>query len=177
MSLASTCVFMVEQKWLLQHLCHQRESQLLPASPGDSLRSASGSDPGFFQITGSVLELKAYEVLHSPFKSRVSVSYSPPALSYASSSGLQYQIFWGLIFPVQDTKGGDPDVGLGTLMWGSEPSLLGENLCTGDYPPICGSSPQWSWLAHVSFPSPHFAVFPSLVVENLFCQSSGHYHQ
>ena len=41
-----------------QYLCPWGESQLLSASPGHSLRSASESDPGSFQITASALELE-----------------------------------------------------------------------------------------------------------------------
>ena len=38
-------------------------------------------------------------------------------------SGLLRQKFWELIFPVQDPQAGE------TPIWGSEPLLLGENLC------------------------------------------------
>ena len=31
---------------------------------------------------------------------------------------------------------------LESLMWGSDPSLLGENLCNCNYHPICGSPTQ-----------------------------------
>ena len=61
MALISTSVLMVEkapQNGCLQHLCPQWESQLPPTSPGDSPRSASGSDPSPFQITASVLDLE-----------------------------------------------------------------------------------------------------------------------
>ena len=34
------------------------------------------------------------------------------------------------------------NLGLESLMWGSGPSLLGENLCSCDYPLVCGS-PLW----------------------------------
>lgn len=70
-----------------QNDCCQ-SSQLPPASPGDSPSSASESEPGSFQITASALELRADETLHVPFKSRVSVSYGSPALSYSSPDGL-----------------------------------------------------------------------------------------
>ena len=52
----------------------RRESQMLPASPGESLRSASESGLGSFQITASVLGLRAGEILHAPSQSGVPVS-------------------------------------------------------------------------------------------------------
>lgn len=62
--------------WLPPALCPP-ESQL-PVYPGSSLRSASGL--GFFQITASVLGHRAYEFLHEPFKSGISLSLSLSAL-------------------------------------------------------------------------------------------------
>ena len=46
----------------------RRISSLLPASGGGTLRSASGSYPGSFQFTASVLGLGSCEILHEPFK-------------------------------------------------------------------------------------------------------------
>ena len=68
-----------------------------PVSPGDSPRSARGSDPGSFLITASALGLRAWEILQEPLKSRISVSYSPKALLYTSPDGLQSRVFWGLV--------------------------------------------------------------------------------
>ena len=50
--------------------------------------------------------------------------------------------------------------GLGSLMWGLDPLLLGENLCNWDYLSICGSSTQGcgSWLYCVSDPLSHLIV-------------------
>ena len=46
-------------------------------------------------------------------------SDSSPALPHASSPDLQSQMFWGLVFLVQDPRAGEPDVGLGSLApWG-----------------------------------------------------------
>ena len=90
-----------------------------PALLGGSSRSASETDPGSFQTTASALGLRAREILHAPFKSRVSVSYSPVALLNISPAGFQSQVFWGLIFLLQDHWAGEPDVGLGSLApWG-----------------------------------------------------------
>ena len=54
--------------------------------------------------------------------------------------------------------------GLGSLMWGSDPLLLGENLWNYDCPSICGSPTQGygSWLYCVSAPPTHLIVVPSL---------------
>ena len=74
MMLASTTVLTAEQapqNGCHQCLCPQGESLLPPASPVGSSRSASGSDPGFFQITDSALALGGVRFLCAPFKSRV----------------------------------------------------------------------------------------------------------
>ena len=42
-----------------------------PASPGSSSRSVSGSDPGFLQITASMLGLRACQILQKPLKGGV----------------------------------------------------------------------------------------------------------
>ena len=96
MVLASAGTNVVEQdpqNSCCQCLHPQGESQLPPAFLGDSLRSASGSDPGVFQITASILELGACEVLHMPFKSGVSVSYSPLAFLNTRLAYFQSQMF------------------------------------------------------------------------------------
>ena len=82
-------------KWLLPASMSPGKSQLSPASLGCFPRSASGSNPGSFQITASALGLGVCEILHMPFKSRVSVSYNlialhgckPPLAFKASHSG------------------------------------------------------------------------------------------
>lgn len=78
--------------------------------------SASGSDPIFFQSTASVLGLEACEVLCEPFKTKVFVSYNPPALPYASPTALQSQMLL-----VQNLQPRKPDVEI-------RHSLLQENL-------------------------------------------------
>ena len=54
--------------------------------------------------------------------------------------------------------------GMGSLMWGSDASLLGEKLCSCDYPPVCGSPTQGcrSWVYHVSVPLFLLVEVPSL---------------
>ena len=72
-------------EWIPQNGCVQCsfptwESQLPSASPGSSPRSASGSEPGFFQMTACALGFTMCEILCVPLRSGLSVSYSPPDL-------------------------------------------------------------------------------------------------
>lgn len=81
--------------------------------PSASLEEISNCKPDldFFQITVFVLRLGTCEILHVPFKSEVSVSCAPIALLYASSVGLQNQMFWGLLSPWRrDSWLGEPDM-------------------------------------------------------------------
>ena len=139
-----------------QCLCPQGEPQLPPASLEGSLRSESRSDPGSFQIMASVLGLEACEILYLPF----SWSPFPTALQV-------FPIQAPLAFKVQRAGGSSSQCrtpGLRSPMWGLDPSLLGENLCDFDYPPVC-RSPTWecgSWLYCISAPPTHFIVVPSL---------------
>ena len=58
MALASPSILVIErapQNGCHQCLCLPGECQLPPASPGDSPRLTSGSDPGLFQIPASAL--------------------------------------------------------------------------------------------------------------------------
>ena len=71
-----------------QQICHHGESQLLPASLGESSRSAGESDPGSFQMTASAFGLRAHEILCALFKSGVSISHSPLALLKLSPTNL-----------------------------------------------------------------------------------------
>ena len=97
---------------------------MLSASPGHSLRSASESDPGSFQITASALGLETCEILCKLLKSRVSVFYSPQSLLYASSADLQSWMFWALVLLGQNPQAGVPTVGLGPLTPWREPLQL-----------------------------------------------------
>ena len=109
-------------KWPLPVSTSQKESQLPPASPEGSPRSTIGSDPGTFQITASALGLGACEILQVPFKSRVSLPYSPPAIPYPT--GLQSQAFWGPVFPMKDPQPGKLYVKLKPLSPWGEPLQL-----------------------------------------------------
>ena len=103
---------MTSPKWLLLASLSLWESSLPPASPGGSPELVSGSDPGFLQMTASVPSPGVCEILCTPLKSRVSVSYSPLALPYTSPIGLQSHMFWGLVLLVQDPWAGELNVGL-----------------------------------------------------------------
>lgn len=101
--------------------------QLAPASPGGFPGSASGSDTGSFhsfQIIASALGLLACEICMSFLSVESLISYSPLASPYVIPSGLQSQMFWGLIFPVQDPQAGELDVGLRPLTPWGEPLQL-----------------------------------------------------
>ena len=94
MMLASTRVHVVERalkNGCGQCLCPQHELHFTPASPGDSPRSAGRSDPGSFQITTSALGPGACDIFW------VSISHSSPELLKVSPTGLQTQMFWGVI--------------------------------------------------------------------------------
>ena len=73
------------------------------------------SDPGFYQITAFALGPGEYQILCAPFKSDDSISSSPRGLLKLSPNGLQTQILWGFIFPVQEAHAGEANMGLRTL--------------------------------------------------------------
>lgn len=54
--------------------------------------------------------------MHTPFKSKVSVSPSLPVLPGISPTGFQSKALEGLVFPVQVPRAGEPDVMRGKLM-------------------------------------------------------------
>lgn len=66
-------------------------------------------------LSTSPLGLQVCAILCSPFISGVSISHSPVALLKVSPTGLQSQMSWGFIFPVQDLWNGEPSVVLGSL--------------------------------------------------------------
>ena len=52
-------------RWLLPVSMSLTGVPIASAFPGGSLRSATGSDPGSFQITAHVLGFGVYEILYS----------------------------------------------------------------------------------------------------------------
>lgn len=95
-----------------QHVCAQGQFPLASclSRTGGSLRSASGSESGSFQLTASARSLRACGILCTPFRDRVSVSYSLTALPYMSPTGLQSQMGWALW--VHESWAGIPSVRL-----------------------------------------------------------------
>lgn len=71
------------------------------------------------------------EIVCTPFKSGVSISHSPLTFPNISPVGSSKPDVLGAHPSSEGPLGWDPDVG-------SDPLLLGENLCHCDYPPICG---------------------------------------
>ena len=89
------------------------------------------ADPDSFQMG-----LRLYEILCVPSKIGVYVSHSPLALPNAKT-------YWPSKSDVLGTH-----LSAGPMMWGSDPSFLGENPCNYSGPPLCESSAWvcWSWL-------------------------------
>lgn len=102
-TLVFVSVHMVEapQNGCHQQLYSQGDVQLLPAFLGDSPGSVGRSDPGSYQITSSawVPEHERFYVHPLIVKSFFPSSF---ALLIVSPTGLQSQVFWKLIFLVQD---------------------------------------------------------------------------
>ena len=88
--------------------------------------------PGLFQITVSALGPGAYEILCALFQSGFSLFPSPLALWKLSTTGLQSQIFWGSSSQCKTLL----PPGMGSPMWGLDPTLLGKSVCNCNYLPI-----------------------------------------
>lgn len=83
----------------------------------------------FFKKTAaSVLGFRASEFVCRPFKSRVSISYSPQASPELCPTAVQSQIYGGLSSWYRST-------GQGFLIWGLK--LLRKDLCICDVPHTC----------------------------------------
>ena len=93
-----------------------------PASLGDSLRTACRSAPGFYQITAFALGPSVCKILCAPFKHEVSTSPSPLGLLKLSLLAFKGKFSGVSSSQCRTTK-------LGSPRWGSELSLLEENLC------------------------------------------------
>ena len=64
------------------------------------------------------------DILCVPFKSKVSIPYSPLALPKVSTYDLQRLMFWGLTFSGQEPQAEEPDMRLGPLgPWGESLQL------------------------------------------------------
>ena len=141
MVLARTSVHVVEQapqNGCYQNLCPQGDSSCLHVSLGDSPRSAGRSASGYCQTTASALILEQVRLLCAPFKSGDSISHSSLGLPKGLPKGPQ--AFKDKHSGVSSSR--PRTAGLGSPRWGSDPSLLGENLCNCKSPPVCGL-PTW----------------------------------
>ena len=140
-------------------------SQLPPSSLGGSLRSASGSDPGSFQVTAFVLDLRACEFCVCPLRAE-SVSYSSATqLSHTKPRWPPKPNIMGAYLPGARS----PDSG---AQCGVQINLLGENLCNCDYS-LYWSHSQEVWILtmlhpHFSYLS-HHSFFRTFIVEIFFC--------
>ena len=145
-----------------------------PYSLGSSLRSISGSGPGFFQITDFVLGLRVWEILYMLFKNRV--CFLQLQLSCMQAALVLKTTHLGGLSSQCRTHS------MGSLMWGLDHSLLGEIIWNYDYPSPFGLPTKGVWFLTVpclhSFYLSHCGpIFMSLVEENLFCWSSCHSHR
>lgn len=148
----------------------RRISSLLPASGGGTLRSASGSYPGSFQFTASVLGLGSCEILHEPFKGGNLCFLQPSTSPKRKPASRQSQAFWGLVFTVQEPWAGELSVALRTL------GCSGRTLAIVIILPLVGCLPRDVGLEYTTSPTSTYLIllifFLSLVVENHFCSSS-----
>lgn len=109
----------VPQNGFHQCLCYQGELLLPTASLRDSPVSAREFEPDFLPITASALGPGVCEIFCVPLKNGVSISFCPLVLLKVSRTGLKSQMFWGLIFPLQDSQDREADVEFRLLsLWG-----------------------------------------------------------
>ena len=109
----------------------------------------SGSDPGFFPTTASVLRPRASEILAGMHPLRAE-SLFPVTLQLSCiqvSLAVRTRCFEGLPSWCRTT-------GLGSPVWGSDFSLLWNNLCTYDYPPVVDTLPWAVSLNYTASPPP-----------------------
>ena len=101
---------------------------------------------------------QAWEILLTPFKSGVSVSYSPPALPNISLAVFESQPFGDLIFLVQDPR-------LGAWCGAQTPHSSGMTSAVVIFFLLVNHQPRvWSLLESVSTSLTHLMVAPSLYV-------------
>lgn len=145
----------------------QEQSQLPPTSLGNSAKSASVSDIGTLQTA-----VLGFGVCIN-FKSRIPVSYSPLALLNISPADFQSQTFWGLVFSEQGPHARSP-------VWGTDPSLLGEDFCNCGTPLSCELTTQECGFLTIlpllsTYPPIHLVVLYVFSCGKSFLMSSGCY--
>ena len=131
------------------------ESQLSLAFPGGSSRSAGGLTQGPFKLLPLCWDWEYVRFFVCPLRAE---SLSPSALWLSHR---------GVLLPFKAKYSGGSSswwrtLGLQSLMWGSDPSLLGENL--SDYLSVCWLPTQNCevWLYCVSALPNHLTAAPSL---------------
>ena len=138
MPLASTRALMVVtalQNSCHQHLCPQGKPHLPPPFREVPQDQQVGLTQAPFKLLPLGWISEHVRFYMSPLREEsmfptalwLSHTSAPPAFKARSSGGLSSWCWTPR---------------LGSLMWGSDHSLLGENLCSCDYPPICGL-PTW----------------------------------
>lgn len=111
-----------------------RGSWLVPASPRGSPKSTSGSYPGFFQTTASVLGLRTCDTLCMIFRSSLCYLWSSSSLQH-KPRGFSKPNVLRAYFPSQDSWLRDPSVG-------SDTSLPGEDFIFVIFLPFVGHLPK-----------------------------------
>lgn len=139
-----------------------------PAPPGSCPRQTSKSNISAFQTADSALKLRASEFL--PFKNRSPVSYRPWAPPSVSPSSVQSQMFWKLLFLVQDPQAEGHNVGTGLLSLRRTSVIVTFSCVCITTPRVCVLTA--SCLYHC-YPFHCGSFYISLVVGNLYCLSSG----
>ena len=155
--LASTNALTVEQappKWLPPASMSLRIVLIASYQSKSLSKISKGVWPDSFQTTTSVLVLECMRFCICPLRVET-VAGSPLPLPYLSRTGLQNYMFCRLISPVCSPR-------LERLTCGSDPSLLGENLCNCDYPPIRGLPLPGVWV--LTIPHLHHSYHLSVVL-------------
>ena len=121
MALASTSVHVIEQasqnSCCLYHFC------LLPLQEAFQDQQVDLTQAPFkLLLLPWVLECVRFCVC--PLRVKSLISHSPLALLKISPTDLQSQMFWVFIFPVQDSRAGEPTLGLGLLALWEQPLQL-----------------------------------------------------
>ena len=142
MVLASTNVVVVEQAPQNDYVPWGSTSRLLPLREALQDQQVCLTQTSFKWLHLPSESWSVWDVVH-PVRVE-SIYHSALTLLKVGPTAFQSQIFWGFIFLLQDPR--EPD-------GGSDPSLLEENFCCCNYPPICGTPTQGMGLNYtVSLP-------------------------
>lgn len=131
------------------------------ASPGGSLRSATRSNPGPFQIAASALGPRTCEILHMSFKSGAYLPHSPLALPKLNTTSLQSQTFWGLSCITESLGSGARCVAWTCHSLGRTSAIVLILIFVGSLPGVFIFS---ILCLHPSYPSCFYSFFMFLIV-------------